>query len=307
MKKTVVFILCVLTLVKVLHWWDSRGEGFRLHKIQSTPAYDPRWDVEYSAADLAEAKKALDQTYHYLGHGFQVYAFESSDGKYVLKFFRHQRLRLPNILMAMPSLPYFDEWRKSKLLSLSRRYEYLMKSCKTSWDAARYETALLMVHLNTTKNEFPSVLIDDLLGNHYTIPLDDYQFMLQRKAQHIKPTIAALVKEGRVEEAKEYINKIFNLFVECARKGIIDTDGALVRKNNLGYFDGRAIYIDGGKLQTRDAPVSIRLFLKDVKRLYLLHKWLKQEYPELVGHFDQAKEEAIAKVEMMHELHEKVA
>jgi len=299
MKKLIVSILCVVALAKTLHWWDSRGQGFRLHKIQSTPVYDSRWDIKYSVADLEEAKKALNQSYHYLGHGFQVYAFESADGKYVLKFFRHQRLRLPSILMSMPSFPYFDEWRKSRLLSLTRRYEYLMRSCKTSWDAARYETALLMVHLNTTKKEFPSVCIEDLLGNRYTLFLDDYQFMLQRKAQHIKPTIARLMREGKIEEAKEHINKIFNLFLDCARKGIIDTDGALIRKNNLGFFDGRAIYIDGGKLQTREAPVSSRYFLKDIKRLYLLHKWLKQEYPELVDHFDHAKKEAIAKAEKM--------
>ena len=101
-KKLLIFVLVGVALFKGIHWWESRGQGFRLYKIESHLPYDPRWDVTFSPEDLTQAKEALNQPYAYLGHGFQCYAFQSQDGKYVLKFFRHQRLRLPEIVLSLP-------------------------------------------------------------------------------------------------------------------------------------------------------------------------------------------------------------
>jgi hypothetical protein len=290
-------VLFVFALVRGVQWWEGSAEGFRLYKIQSTPVFDERWDVNYTNEDLLLATKALSQRYVYLGHGFQCYAFVSEDGKYVIKFFRHQRLRLPEFVMSLPSFPFFDEWRKSRQLELSRRQDHLLRSCKTSWDIARHETAMVMVHLNVTKGLFPTIQILDSLQNTYNIELDNYQFLLQRKAVHVKPTIAALMKEGKTQQAEECIDKIFSLFLECAKKGIVDTDGALVRKNNLGFFEDRAIYIDGGKLASRKSACTKIDFKKDIKRLRPLHKWLSQEYPQLAKYFMEAQSRAVDAVE----------
>lgn len=300
-KKMALFCIGGALIFQTIHLWEGRGEGFRLYKIQSKPPYEERWDTPHTQEDLDLAKTALQQKFQYLGHGFQCYAFVSQDDKYVLKFFRHQRLRLPDFVLAIPSLPFFEQWRKTKTLSLSRRKEYLLRSCKTSWNLARDETQLLMVHLNTTKSLFPTVSIVDPLGNTYALPLDDYQFMLQRKARHVKPTIAELMHNGDIPGAKARIDQIFDLFVLCARKGIQDTDGALIRKNNLGFFGDRAIYIDGGKLQPRKSKITKKAFEKDLKRLYLLQKWLEAEHPQLVQHFEDSKKAAIAQVANLEE------
>lgn len=292
---------CVLLtgflIFKAIHLWDSRGQGFRLYKIQSKPPYDERWDIAYTEEDLKTARDALSQPYHFLAHGFQVYAFISEDGKYILKFFRHQRLRLPNFVMRFPSFPLFDEWRKSRILSLARRQDYLFRSCKTSWDIARHETELLMVHLNTTNGIYPKVSIHDLLGNTYSIELDKYQFLLQRRAFLVKPTLTNFMKQGKIKDAEKCIDRIFALFLDCAKKGIVDTDGALIRKDNLGFFEDRAIYIDGGKLAPRQRPTSKKDFLRDIKRLQPLFKWLQQEHPALVKYFEKARANAIKLVE----------
>ena len=289
------FIICLVGFgsFRAIHWWDGRGAGFRLYKIQSTPVFDERWEVSYSPEDLKVAQEALAQPYHYLGHGFQVYAFMSDDGKYVLKFFRHQRLRLPDFVTSLPSIPLFDEWRKSRILSLARRQDHLFRSCKTSWDLARHETILLMAHLNRTEGLYPTVTISDSLGNEYPVELDDYQFLLQRRAQLVKPTIAALMKSGDEDGAYRRIDQIFDLFLDCASKGILDTDGALVRKDNLGFFEDRAIYIDGGKLAPRKEPFTKKAFLKDIKRLGPLEKWLKELNPKLGKYFAKAKARAV--------------
>lgn len=296
--KKFAIVLCVLFfLFKGIHWWEGRGQGFRLYKIQSNLPYDPRWDTAYSPEEIAFAKEALNQPYEYLGHGFQCYAFQSKDGKYVLKFFRHQRLRLPQFVLSLPSLPLFDEWRKARILTLSRRLDYLLRSCKTSWDCARWQTAILMVHLNNTNGVFPSVKITDSLGNCYQVPLDKSQFLLQKKALLIKPTIVRFMDEGDVKAAKECLAWIFQLLTNCVKNEIQDTDGALIRKNNLGILleEKRAIYIDGGKLKKH--TWKKKEFEKDLKRLYLLRKWLKEEYPSLLKFFDKEREKALAEVE----------
>jgi hypothetical protein len=297
LKYIAVLVLVPFVLFKAVQWWEGRGQGFRLYKIHSNLPYDSRWDIAYSDEDLALTKQVLSQPYHYLGHGFQCYAFESQDGKYVLKFFRHQRLRLPKFVLAMPSFPYFEEWRKSRILSLSRRLDYLLRSCKTSWDPARRETALLMVHLNSSKDIFPTVMIKDPLGAVHHVPLDACQFLLQKKAVLLKPMIARCMKQGDIEGAKKCLTWIFDLFIDCVHNDVQDTDGALIRKNNLGYLpeEGRAIYIDGGKLKKH--VWKDKEFPKDLKRLYLLQKWLKEEYPSLVQPFEDAKENAIKRVE----------
>lgn len=298
-RRYVRFLLVVFVgfaIFKAIHLWEGRGQGFRLYKIQSTPPYEERWDTAYTEEDLKIAQNALNQPYHFLAHGFQVYAFCSEDGKYILKFFRHQRLRLPEFVMGLPSFPLFDEWRKSRILALSRRQDYLFRACKTSWDLARHETVLLMVHLNTTKGLYPTVQIKDLLGNTYSIELDNYQFLLQKKACLIKPTITKYMKEGNIKEAEKCIDRIFALFLDCAKKGIADTDGALIRKDNLGFFEDRAIYIDGGKLTPRKGQITKKEFIKDIKRLRPLIKWLKEEHPKLVKYFEKAQEKAIKTV-----------
>jgi len=285
--------------IKTIQWFESRGEGFRLYKIQSNPSYDARWDVSYSEEELQHAQKVLAQPFHYLAHGFQCYAFESEDGNYVLKFFRHQRLRLPQFVMALPECPFFSEWRKSRQLALGRRRDYLFRSCRTSWQLAKKETAMLMVHLNLTKNLFPMVTIVDALGNSYDLDLDSYQFMLQRKAQLIKPTIRTLMREGDEEKAKQYLATIFDLFLTCVRKGIVDKDGALIRKDNLGFLDDHAMYIDGGKLAPRKAACTKEAFIKDLRRLRPLYKWLREEFPLLAEYFSQIQTEAIEKMPMI--------
>jgi hypothetical protein len=288
-----------LALFEGIHFWKGRAQGFRLYKIQSTPPHEERWESSYTDADLEQARKALSQPFHYLAHGFQVYAFCSDDGQYILKFFRHQRLRLPDFVMALPSIPLFDEWRKSRILALSRRQDYLFRSCKTSWDLARHETELVMVHLNTTEGLYPTVQIKDLLGNTYSITIDKYQFLLQKKAVLIKPTITQCMNRGDVAEAEKCIDRIFDLFLDCARKGIADTDGALIRKDNLGFFEGRAIYIDGGKLTRRKGPITKKAFVRDIKRLGPLVKWLKENHPQLIDHFRKSQDRAIHAIEEM--------
>ena len=290
------WVLALLSLITFgVYKWEKRGEGFRLYKIQEKLTYDPRWDVTSTAEDLQNAKNILkEHTFHYLGHGFQCYAFESDDGQYVLKFPRYQRLRQPAFIQELPSLPFLDEWRKERRLTLNHRRECLLRSCKTSWDLAKRETAMLFVHLNQTRDLFGTVTIVDLLKETHVIPIDDYQFLLQKKALHIKPEFDRLMAEGKVDDAKKRVEQIYELLIDCARKSVQDMDGALIRKNNLGFLKDRAIYIDGGKMTYKECIRSKKWFQKDLKRLYQLNKWFKEKYPVLSEHLEKTEAYVLA-------------
>lgn len=285
-------VLILLALVGYgVYKWEKRGEGFRLHKIQEQISYDPRWDLSATAEEVLQAKTILrDHSFRYLGHGFQCYAFESEDGQYVLKFFRYQRLRLPSCIQMLPSLPLLDEWRKERLVTLNHRRECLLKSCKTSWELAKRETALFFVHLNQTKDLFGETTLLDPLGEKHTLDMNEYQFLLQKKALHIKPEFDRLMAEGKVNEAKRRVDQIFELLLDCARKSVQDMDGALIRKNNLGFLKDRAIYIDGGKMTYRECIRSKKWFEKDLHRLYMLNKWFKEKYPVLSQHLEKKQQ-----------------
>lgn len=286
--RTLYVVLTLVVLGYGIKWWEDRGEGFRLYKIQEKICNSPRWELSVTPADIEMAKKIFaSQKFTYLAHGFQCYAFQSEDKKYILKFFRYQRLRQPEFIQKLPSFPILDEWRKERLLTLSHRRECLLRSCKTSWELAKRETAILFVHLNETSNLIGKATIRDSLDNEYTLDMDHYQFMLQKKALHIKPEFARLMAQGDIEGAKRRIDNIFELLIDCSRKSIQDMDGALIRKNNLGFLGDRAIYIDGGKLVYRSEIRSKKYFEKDLKRLNPLRKWFGESYPELLRYFDE--------------------
>jgi len=289
-RVSLVFVLLALVGYGV-YKWEKRGEGFRLRKIQEKLTYDPRWELSVTPEELSRAKKILQEhSFRYLGHGFQCYAFESEDGQYVLKFFRYQRLRLPSFIQEFPSLPFLDEWRKERLVTLNHRRECLLRSCKTSWELAKRETALLFVHLNQTKGLFGKTSLLDTLGEKHLLVMDDYQFLLQKKALHIKPEFDRLMANGQVEEAKRRVDQIFELLLDCARKSVQDMDGALIRKNNLGFLHDRAIYVDGGKMTYRECIRSKKWFEKDLHRLYMLNKWFKEKYPVLSRHLEEKQQ-----------------
>ena len=238
-------------------------------------------------------KRIVGQPFTYLGKGFQCYAFESMDKQYVLKFFRHQRLRLPDFVASLPDFPLVKDYKEQKHAAFQKRMNFLFVGMKTGFQYAQHETELLYIHLNKTNNLGQTVAIFDKIGRKFVVDLDQVEFLLQRKAKLIKPTIDALMMNGDEAGAKKRLDQIFDLFVECTKKGIHDSDGALIRKDNLGFLEDRAIYIDAGKLSMRGRPQTKEGFIRDLKRLRPLEKWLSLKYPTLAEHFNAKEKEVI--------------
>ncbi|MBS0634871.1 MAG: hypothetical protein JSR37_05360 [Verrucomicrobia bacterium] len=285
MKKYAFLVLAAaLAYVFYARYQDKRVEGFYVERIAPIFPDDPRWDIAVTQEQIDFAKSLLNQPYNYLGHGFQCYAFVSQDDKYVLKFIRQQRLQ-PNILM---------RWVPSKVAAGKKRADYLFRSLKVAFEDVPEETGLIFVHLNKTANTFPVITLHDKVGTPYQVALDDHEFVLQKKALPIKPTLAQLMKEGKVDEAKVRVDQIFTLLETCAKKGIADMDNQLIRKNNLGFLPDRCIYIDIGKITRKASMKNRERFSRDLERLKPLYEWLNENYPELASHFIETQERVLA-------------
>ena len=273
--------------------WDRRNDGFEVSKIFSNWSYQKECDFKYSQKAIDRANTILSQPFRYLAHGFQCYVFISEDGNYILKFFRHQRMRVPEYLYKLPQIGFIRNFIEEKERYAKKRIGYICKSFKVATQYAPKETGLLYVHINPSQNLHPQVTIYDKLGTKYVLPLDEMQFVVQKKAVHLKETLALLVKEKRMDEARARIDQIFDLLVSCAKKGVLDTDGALIRKNNMGFLPDRAIYIDSGKLTYKDSIKTKSRFKKDLHRLRPLEKWLKQNYPKLFVYYKDKKAQVL--------------
>lgn len=266
---------------KAYRMWESRTDGFAIEKIHSTAPDDPAYAVETTANQRDAVNAILNQPFYYLGHGFQTYVFQSKDKKYVLKFVRYQRLRFSRFANALPQIPPISIYRAHKEVEFAERKHALFNGYKIGVQKAPEETAILYVHLTKTKAQHGTVIIYDKAGQQYAVRLDDVEFIVQKRANQLKGTITQLMDAKRVDEAKTRIDQIFTLLLTCAKKGVCDIDSALIRKNNIGFLDDKAIYIDSGKIVFFEEVCLKKRFRYDIKRLHQLHKWLAASYPEL--------------------------
>lgn len=300
-KLACVFLMGFMTF-KAYRLYERRTDGFTLQKIQSDLPFSAKWDSPVSDQKIKEVNSILNQPFKYLGRGFQCYAFESDDGQYVIKFFRHQRLRLPWYSKYLPDFPILKELKAEKKQELLKRQTHLFSSFKLAYESVPTETAILYLHLNKTENRHKTVTLFDKVGTKHQVDLDNVEFIVQKKAMLVRSTIAKLMEQGKEAEAKKRLDQIFDLFLECGHKNVVDTDGALIRKDNLGFLNDRAIYIDAGKLVKRPEIVIKRRFAKDIKRLRPLEKWLEHKFPTLEKYFIEKKKKVVASYAVQNDL-----
>lgn len=297
MMRALCLVVLGLSLFAGYQFYKQRNDGFSVERISSSFENSLDWDISVTARQLYTANEILRQPFYYLNHGFQCYAFVSQDGKYVLKFLRHQRLCPPVLLQWLPQVGFIKDLKEKKSQERAKRANALFRSLKLAFTDVPQETGVVFVHLNKTTGMHPQVTIHDKSGAAYTIMLDDKEFALQERASYIKPTIEALMKEGSVQRAKERIDELFILLVRCAERGVCDEDRALIHKDNIGYLPDRAIYIDAGRLVKRSQLVNRAYMTRDLQRLNPLYKWLLKHYPVLAEHFQSVKKSTLESIQ----------
>ena len=118
----------------------------------------------------------------------------------------------------VPSL-WFERGRRAKKIwkkeyKLQRDFE----SYRMAFDELKEETGLVLVHLNPTDWIGKEIMISDKSNVKHAIALDRFNFILQRRADLVYPTIDRLVGEGNIDGAKQALSSILDLFVSRCQK-----------------------------------------------------------------------------------------
>lgn len=283
-KKCFLVIALVCIVYGGVRLYFALTGGFTIGNITSDFAYDSRWQTHLlSSAERREIHEALNQDYHYLGKGCQAYVFGSTDGQYVLKFFKYQRFRTIPWFDLFGFIPAVDRYQQSKAKKKKMRLDDVFRSWKIAYENLGSETGVVFVHLNKTNDLNQKITIHDKLGLTHILDLDQMEFLLQHKAKMLCPTLKDMIEQRQSNQAKQLIDRLLTMLLLEYFRGYADNDHALMQ--NTGVWDGNPIHIDVGQIIYNDSvkdPSVHRQELYD--KTYKFHLWLQKHDPDLAQH-----------------------
>ena len=257
--------------------------------IESRFSPKKEWNIKTSPQQERLLYVISQQTLRWLGRGMQSVVFETQDEKYVIKFFQLGKLS-EDIDQPTVKTRILGSSQKKRQELINRREE-LFSSSKMCFEDLQEETGIIYVHLNRSRDRIHTLRLVDRYGQSHRIRGDETSFLVQKKARYLVPTITSYMEEGQVDQAKARIDQVLNLLLALAEKGYVDNDDALIRNNNLGLTEERAIYIDTGHLyRDKNLDVAARMKYEFQVRLDPFEKWLRVAYPELAAHYQIRKE-----------------
>jgi hypothetical protein len=200
------------------------------------------------------------QNLYWIGRGAHAYVFETKDCCHVVKF-----------------LPLRTRPKQLREMALSSQLAF---------DSLRQETGLVYLHLNRTVRVARGILLTDFYGQQHRIDGDNTRFIVQKKASPLIPTLAALILEGKIEEAKTRIDQVIDLLQTVAEKKISDGGDLYSLTDVIGFTQERAIYMDTWTFfKAPFIEVNARMKYELFGRLNPLKKWLDIASPQLAEYF----------------------
>lgn len=262
-------------------------DGFTIANITSEMPYDARWKLRSMNESQALAvEEALSQPYHYMGKGCQSYVFLSEDEKYIIKFIKYQRFRNHIWVDWLRKLPPLKRYYAVKDAKKRKKLENIFNGWVIAYHELQPETGVIYVHLNKTPELGRILHITDKMGVEHDLPLDDMEFLVQKKATMLTDTIATMMQQGEVDGVKLLVSRLMKTILNEFERGISDNDQALMQ--NTGVLDGVPIHIDLGQFVYRDDVQNPQLMKQQLfNRTYLFNQWLHKRYPEVGEHLDE--------------------
>lgn len=221
---------------------------------------------------------AIPSTFHYLGSGRQMIAFESPQQKLVLKLFRRDNVETPWYLR----LPLPDAWFKRKKARLARRQSYLLQNYRLALQYLSKETGIVCVHQGISEAVFPQVTLQSLL-NHCELDLNKTPFILQKKGN--ETFLDALQATIGTDQFRLLLQQFFAFHRKRISFLIGDSDRDI--QHNYQMLDGKLLYIDAGGFFHNPNLVQPEERAKEWWRAtHRLRKWLERHVPEELAFFD---------------------
>ena len=257
--------LVALCLTALAIW---RTDGFSIASIKS-PLLSTADPISFSTWEWPAQ-------FRYLGRGRQMFAFESEDGAYVLKFFNQNNLETPWYVRLFGSTKEKKRW--------AEKIRIYPESYRLAIAHLPEETGLLHVHMGTSSSNYPSVTLIDKASARYTIDLSRVPFVLQKKGQgsFLKALIAAQ-EEGKIDAV---IDAFLAFHAKRIGHHIADHDKDI--KRNYCWEKNRPLYIDPARFfyEPRLSD-SARCHLEWEKTTYRLRIWLSRHAPEAILILDE--------------------
>jgi len=266
--------LLLIAALAVAYWsYDELVDSFSVRSIHLDT-----WPTKNYEPPICLYSKELAQPYTYLGKGRQFYVFGSSDGKYVLKFIKCQRIDIPTLLK-----PFTSDKRFQDRLA---RIDGIFSSLALASGPFQECTGVLYAQLAKRSGITQEVELIDKLGIHHTISLENVPFVLQKRAVPLLECLEELIAKNDIAEAKVRLNQLIQLFEQDVSLSCYDTDSGIILRNNVGFLPDCAIHIDIGTL-THQPPQHT------FERLQPLQGWLQDKKPELADYFSRVLGEGV--------------
>jgi hypothetical protein len=268
MKKALL-VLCLILAVaafgKGLHWVKK---GFSIRRVAfSIDASLYAWNEE--------ADQALDQPFRYLGRGRQCFAFESQDGKYVLKLPRTDIYRIPFWMRALP----VQKKRECAMKQRLDRKAFVLNSIRISHEELKEETGVFAIHFGETPNHGKSIRIADPFGFTYELPSHKTAFILQEKYPLLTRSCFQALNQGDRIGAEQILDAFVEMVVSRGNKGIGNKDGSFLR--NYGFDGKQARQIDIGSFyRNPNLSATVQDTMNPVRR------WLTDIDPAMLAYLE---------------------
>ncbi len=280
-------VIASLLCIGLQRFCYKRTGGFAFYKICSALVADPRWDIPtLSSEERKTLEHIFERPFYYLGKGAQAYVFASEEGNHVIKFCRFDHLR-PPLWWISSILPFsWERARLDRLVHKRGRLEQELDSYKIAFTEMKEETGLVYVHLNKGSEWKRKITLYDKGGVAHSVPLDQMEFLVQKKATLVYPTLAQLMQEENEALARSHIASLISLLRSRCTLGIFDKDPDLI--TNFGFIGGQAVQIDVGRFLLREemqTPLEIHEELVRITRRF--RNWLEQEYPSLASYLEE--------------------
>ncbi len=232
------------------HWTD----GFSPSKIVLDYPALSSWSIPIEPIEREKIETILNQPFFYLSKGRQFFVFESKDGLYVLKIFRHDAYK-------------FSKWKKQK--TLEERLSRIFKSALLSYTKLFKETGLVWISLNPISSD-RVLQLQDKIGRWHAIAARSCRFVLQKKALPFEIALRNAHEHDRARFDR-MVQSFQQLLSSLNEKDIVNRDPKL--RGNFGFVGETAIQLDIGSVEEiQGAPLHSMAYFQQQ-----FDSWLNRE------------------------------
>ncbi len=231
------------------------------------------------AISKKEARTILDQPFTYLGKGRQFFVFASSDGRYVLKFIKCQRVNVSSFYKNVPLPRAIESMRRSRLQEKQAKIDMIFASIDISATYFKEHTGVVFAHITKDKEIKKQVSITDKLGIIHTIDMDKVPFVIQKRAMPVGDTFDQLLDNQDYKGASMRFSQLVALMNADIAAKVYDIDSGLIERDNLGFLADQAIHVDIGTLMRVNELQTKAYF----ERLDPLLEWFETVDPDFAA------------------------